>query len=107
VQLQSQQSRFESMDIAIVAVSQEEVDLSKAPEMAAKTGAEFPVVHDLKHELAPQFDRTNAYFIDAQGVVRQIFPMSSYMRPSMSLVFQEIKATLIADEKAAREAGEG
>jgi hypothetical protein len=100
VQLQSQLSRVDSLGVAVIAHNQEEKDLSMAPDMARKNGLEFPVVHDVNHELAPHFDRTNAYFLDSDGVVQQIFPMSSYMRPSMSLVFNEIKAILKAERVA-------
>ncbi len=79
------------MGILIVGMSQEEKDLSNVLEMASKTGVKFPLVHDVMRKTAPQFDRTNAYYIDAEGIVRQIFPMSAYMRPSTDLVLNEIK----------------
>ena len=106
MQLQSEIGRFEELGVAVVAVSQEEKDLSKAPQMARQTGASFPVVHDVNRATAPQLDRTNAYFLDAKGVVRQVFPMSAYLRPSTALVLDEIERILQADAERARRAGD-
>ena len=107
MQLQSEIDRFEELGVAVIAVSQEEKDLSKAPQMAQRTGASFPVVHDLNRATAPQLDRTNAYYLDAQGVVRQVFPMSAYLRPSTALVLDEIERIQRADAERARRAGDG
>ena len=107
MQLQDLQEGFDSLGVAIVAMSQEEKDLSKAPSMAQKNGLSFPVVHDLQHEQAPQFDRTNGYFIDANGIVQQIFPMSAYMRPSSTIVLDEIEGLMKrADEGVGSDEGE-
>ena len=104
MQLQSVKDRFDALGVAIVAISQEEKDLSKAPNMARQTAVTFPVIHDVNRASAPQLDRTNAYFLDAEGIVRQIFPMSSYMRPSSELVVGEIARILRAQKAAAEDA---
>ena len=37
------------------------------------------------------FDRTTAYFIDSEGVVRQVFPMLIHSRPSWDAILGEIE----------------
>lgn len=107
MQLQDEMERFDDLGVFVVGMSQEEEDLSRVLDMAQKTRVKFPLVHDVKRETAPQFDRTNAYFIDAEGVVRQIFPMSAYMRPSTTLVLNEIERILGGEAAPETEAPSG
>jgi len=90
--------RFEELGVFVVAVSQEEEDLSRVLDMARKTGVRFPLVHDVGRATTPRLDRTHGYLVDGDGVVRQIFPMSAYMRPSADVVLAEIERILGADE---------
>ena len=51
----------------------------------------FDVVADLNREQTLEYDRTTAYLIDKQGVVRQIFPMIIHARPSWEVVLDEVQ----------------
>ena len=101
MQLQDVKDGFDDLGVFMIGMSQEEKDLSRALEMAAKTRVKFPLVHDVMRQTAPGFDRTNAYFLDEEGIVRQVFPMSAYMRPSSTLVLDEIARILESDGKRA------
>ena len=98
MQLHNDAARFDDLGVVVLAVSQEEQDLSKALTMAEKTGVRFPLLHDVQRQTAPRLDRTTAYYIDAEGVVRQVFPMSAYLRPSSDVVLAEIER-LRAEER--------
>ena len=100
MQLHKNSEQFDDLGVIVVAVSQEEKDLSKALSMAEKTGVGFPLVHDVERANVPQLDRTTAYYLDADGVVRQVFPMSAYLRPSAEVVLAEIER--IQDEQRRR-----
>lgn len=50
----------------------------------------FPIVADLNRERTPFLDRTTAYLIDDQGIVREVFPMIIHARPSWSVVVDRI-----------------
>lgn len=100
MQLHKNSEQFDDLGVIVIAISQEEEDLSKALSMAQKTVVGFPLVHDVERGTAPQLDRTTAYYVDADGVVRQVFPMSAYLRPSAEVVLAEIER--LQDEERRR-----
>ena len=57
---------FEQRDTVVVALSQEDVELSKAAEMGARfePAPRFDIVHDLERKETLAYDRTTAYLID-------------------------------------------
>lgn len=67
---------------------------------ALKPEPRFDVVADLNREKTLQYDRTTAYLIDKQGVVRQIFPMIIHARPSWEVVLDEMERVLADPEPA-------
>lgn len=82
-------------DTAVIAIAQEDTDLESHGKMLAKFGDEgppFEVVADMGREGAPAFDRTTAYLIDKEGVVRQVFPMLIRSRPSWEAVLGQVDA---------------
>lgn len=84
---------LEAMDTIAIAISQEDTTLEDHGQMAARaldSAPRFPLVADLSHEHAPEYDRTTAYLIDKQGKVRQIFPMIIHARPSWEIVLKEV-----------------
>lgn len=91
MQLHDHAEQFEQLGVVVLAVSQEEKDLSSALSMAEKTGVRFPLLHDVDRRTAPRLDRTTGYYVDADGVVRQVFPMTAYLRPSTDVVLAEIE----------------
>ena len=74
-------------------LSQEDVDLESFARMPAtlKPSPRFPVLADLERAKTPEYDRTSAYLIDAQGIVRQIFPMIIHARPSWGIILREVE----------------
>ncbi len=72
-------------DTIVIAISQEGTDLAEEATFIKKGfegGPRFEIGFDLNRSQTEAFDRTTAYLIDKQGVVRQIFPMTAYNRPS-------------------------
>jgi peroxiredoxin len=91
--------QFSALDTKIVAISQEDEDLSTFAGMPArlKPMPLFDVLADLKREKTVAYDRTTAYLIDKQGIVRQVFPMVIHSRPSWKIVLAETKKMLKAN----------
>lgn len=98
---------LEQRDTVVVALSQEDVEFGKAAEMASRFQPKprFEMVHDLERKESLAFDRTTAYMIDKEGVVREIFPMIIHSRPSWQIVVKELDKML--GKKEAMEAGAG
>ena len=85
---------FEALDTAVIAVAQEDKSLAEFGQMVDKLGPDLPfeMVADLDREATPAYDRTTAYLIDKQGVVREIFPMIIHARPSWKVIRREVEA---------------
>ena len=85
---------FEERGIRVVAVAQEDTELESHARMleAFQPVPRFEVVADLgkTRDKTRAFDRTNAYLIDPNGVVRQIFPMIVHARPSWDAVLSAV-----------------
>lgn len=62
-------------------------------------GDGFRMGVDVQRAKTTAYDRTTAYFIDARGIVRQIFPMIIHARPSGSILRDEVAAILKADSE--------
>lgn len=90
------------MDTVVIAMAQEDKALDEHGRMldALKPEPRFPVVADLNREKTLQYDRTTAYLIDKEGVVRQIFPMIIHARPSWEVVLDEMERVLADSEPA-------
>lgn len=83
---------FTQRDTIVIAVAQEDTDLKQHGLLPAKIkpSPKFDIVADLNRKKTKRYDRTTAYFIDKQGIVRQIFPMLIHSRPSWQAVLNEI-----------------
>ncbi len=83
---------FEQRDTVVIAVAQEDSDLKTHGKMLKRLKAPLPfdIVADLQREVTKRYDRTTAYLIDKQGVVRQIFPMLIHKRASWRAILHEI-----------------
>jgi hypothetical protein len=85
----------------VVAIAQEDKSLEEHGRILKKLKEPpFDVVADLNREITTTYDRTTAYLIDKEGVVRQVFPMLIHARPSWDAIVGEIE-TLVAEQKAA------
>ena len=76
----------------VIAISQEDADLESHGKFLRKfkTPPPFDIVADIDAKTAPHLDRTTAYLIDQDRVVRQVFPMTVRNRPSWYAVLNEI-----------------
>ena len=90
--------QFSALDTKVVAISQEDEELQLFAGMPARLKPEprFAVLADLERKHSLAYDRTTAYLIDKQGIVRQIFPMVITTRPSWKIVLAETKKMLAA-----------
>jgi peroxiredoxin len=90
--LQQVYDEFERRDTVVIAIAQEDTDLDKHAQMAAKIKPKprFEIVADLNRAKTGAYDRITAYLIDKNGRVRQIFPMLVRTRPSWEAVLNEI-----------------
>ena len=75
---------LEALNTVVVGLSQEDKDLENARKMAKGWPEPLPfeLVFDFDRAVTKAYDRTSAYLIDEQGVVRQVFPMLIHHRPS-------------------------
>jgi len=88
--------QFTELDTRVVAISQEDEELSKFAAMPGrlKPMPRFDILADLMRKETLAYDRTTAYLIDRQGIVRQIFPMVIHTRPSWKIILKETKKML-------------
>lgn len=79
-------------DTVVVAVAQEDTSLEEHAALPQSFGRPLPfeVVADLGREQTPAYDRTTAYLIDENGIVRQVFPMLTHYRSSWQAILREI-----------------
>ena len=78
--------------LAVIAVAQEDKDLESHGKFLKnfKTPPPFDIVADLDRQATARYDRTTAYLIDKQGVVRQVFPMLIHHRASWQAILHEV-----------------
>lgn len=83
---------FQKRDTVVIAVAQEDTDMKGHRKMydGFDPAPEFYIVGDFKRQKTKRFDRTTAYLIDKEGIVRQIFPMMIHHRPSWDAILGEV-----------------
>ena len=83
---------FTSRDTIAIAVSQEDKDLESAADFLKhfNPAAPFDILADPQRSKTPRYDRTTAYLIDKQGIVRQIFPMLIHHRANWKAILGEV-----------------
>ena len=83
---------LEMLDTVVVAIAQEDKTLSDHGKFlkAFKPAPRFDIVADLDRAETKAYDRTTAYLIDKEGIVRQIFPMIIHARPAWEAILREI-----------------
>ena len=91
MQLQTLYPRLEALNTTAIAISQEDTDLASFRKMPDRFEGLFPILADLERKQVPSLDRTTAYLIDDEGIVRQIFPMIIHARPSWEVVLNELE----------------
>ena len=83
---------FEERGLGVVVFSQEDTDLASFAKMSKTIGPEraFPLLADLERKETPEYDRTTVYSVDAEGIVRQVFPMIIHGRVSWRTILDEV-----------------
>ena len=83
---------FTRRDTVVIAVAQEDTALKAHAKFLKNfgSGPPFDIVADLNRKQTTAYDRTTAYLIDKQGIVRQIFPMLIHSRPSWRAILSEV-----------------
>ncbi len=94
--MQKTYDEFEKRDTIVIAVAQEDKELESHGRILKKFKNEppFEIVADLNREKTSSYDRTTAYLIDKDGVVRQVFPMLIHARPSWQAILTEVDRML-------------
>lgn len=85
---------FEKRDTVVISIAQEDTDLESHAKMPKKIRPKSGsyIVADLNRSETEMYDRTTAYLIDKQGVVRQVFPMLTHFRSAWGAILGEIDA---------------
>ncbi len=88
--------QFKKRDTVVIAIAQEDTDLESHGKMlkSFRKKPKFHIVADLNRKVTTRYDRTTAYLIDKEGIVRQIFPMMVHHRPSWWAIINEIDRLL-------------
>ena len=86
---------FEKRGAVVISVAQEDKDLESHGKMLKRirvSDPQFIIAADIGHKTSTAFDRTSVYLIDADGVVREIFPMLIRQRASWEPVLRAMDA---------------
>jgi len=83
---------LEARDTMVIAIAQEDESLEEHGTLlsAFEPFPRFEIGADLGRERTTAYDYTTAYLIDEQGIVRQVFPMLAYSRPSWRAILSEV-----------------
>lgn len=79
-------------DTVVIAIAQEDTTLEDHGQLPQSFGRPLPfdVVADLGREQTKAYDRTSAYLIDKNGIVRQVFPMLTHYRSNWQAILREV-----------------
>jgi peroxiredoxin len=99
VQLQDMYDEFETRNTTVIAVAQEDADLTRHARILQnfRPKPRFEIAADVDREHTQGYHRTSAYLIDREGIVRQIFPMLIHARPDWGAILGEIDALGLGD----------
>jgi len=84
---------FEDTNTIVIAVAQEDKDLESHGRFLNRFDSPppFEIVADLDRVNTDQYKRTCTYFIDQDGVVRQVFPQLIHYRADWSAILGEVQ----------------
>ena len=104
-QLGQLQDQFEEMDkrnTAVIAISNEEKSIEDHAKVLRRFNQQpkFSIGGDINREKTTRLARTGMYFVDMQGVVRQVFASEIYRRPPWWAVFNEMDRILAGSAQA-------
>ena len=83
---------FEKRDTVVIAIAQEDKDRDSHEKILKnfKPDRPFRIAPDFGRRKTKPYDRTTAYLIDKQGIVRQVFPMLIHSRPTWKAILAEL-----------------
>lgn len=89
--MQKLYDEFESRNIVVIAVAQEDKDLEKHGRFYKNFDPEprFVIAADLERKDTTSYARTSTYLIDTKGVIRQVFPQMIHYRADWQAILNE------------------
>ncbi len=87
---------IEASGLSIIGLALEETSAADTKKFVPSMGGEppFPLVSDVERVQTKGFEQTTSYLIDADGVVRQVYPMLTYARGSMRAMLRDVERVL-------------
>jgi peroxiredoxin len=91
--------KFETRDVVVIAVAQEDKDLASHGKFLKHFDPPppFEIVADFDRKDTSRYERTSTYLIDKEGVVRQVFPQLIHYRADWSTMLNELDHALSTD----------
>ncbi len=91
---------FKALDIAVIAVAQEDKDLETHGQFHQRFKPEprFEIAADLERRGTERYGRTTSYLIDKQGIVRQVFPQTLHFRADWEAILEASREALKPDD---------
>ena len=92
VELRKSHGELEKRGLRVIGLALEETDPADTKKFLKGVGESppFPFVSDVGRKQTKRYEQTTAYLIDANGVVRQVFPMQTYARGGVGALLREI-----------------
>ena len=93
MELQENYAAFQALDAEIIAVAQEDTDLTSHSKFLEKgfENRRFEIVADLERTDTKRYERPSAYLIGSDGTVKQVFPALIRYRPAWETILRETK----------------
>jgi len=94
--LQKLYDEFESRNIVVIAIAQEDKDLESHGKFYKHFDPEprFVIAADFDRKDTTSYKRTSTYLIDTKGVVRQVFPQMIHYRADWRSILNEADRVL-------------
>ena len=81
------------LNTVVIAIAQEDKDLESHGRFLNhfEPAPRFEIVADLNYQKTRDYGRTSTYFIDTNGIVRQVFPSTIRYRADWDAVLGEVR----------------
>ena len=96
MELRKSYDEIEQRGLRVIGLALEEEDPADTVKFLKGVGEAppFPFVADVGREQTKRYEQTTGYLLDANGVVRQVFPMQTYARGGIHALLREIDRRL-------------
>ena len=97
-ELRREYDDIEARGLSVIGLALEEKNAADTKRFVPSMGGDtpFPLLSDVGREKTQGYEQTTAYLIDAEGIVRQVFPMQTYARGSLQAILREAERVLPA-----------